>query len=298
MSERQYLVALYSYINFGPQRIKLLVEYFESFEKIWNASSEDLLATGLSQKIVSGFRRHKNDFDFDKYFSELKKRSIKYIAYKDKSYPTNLVGLDYAPLVLYVRGNLRSSDSNAIAIVGTRRMTNYGREVAYSISSDLSKMGITIVSGLALGIDAIAHRACLDVGGRGIVVLASGLDQVTPLTNKWIADEILEKDGAIISEYPLGYPVYKGNFINRNRIISGLSKAVVVIEGLKKSGTLHTASHAANQGKTVFAVPGQITSPTSGAPHFLLKRGAKVAFSAGDIINELGREIKVREIKT
>jgi DNA processing protein len=154
-------------------------------------------------------------------------------------------------------------------------------------------MGIAIISGLALGIDAIAHRAVVDSGGRGIAVLASGLDKITPSSNIFLAKNLLEKGGCIVSEFPLGHEPTKIDFPSRNRIISGMSKIVLVIEGAKKSGTLLTASHAGNQGRTVFAVPGQITSPNSEVPHFLIQNGARIAFSPKDILDELGVEFKV-----
>ncbi len=166
-------------------------------------------------------------------------------------------------------------------------MTHYGRSVTEKLATSLAHMGITIISGLAFGIDVEAHKNALGAGGRCIAVLASGIDVITPRSNDWLGQLILKKGGAIISEYPPGVVPQKYFFPFRNRIISGLAKGVVVVEGLIKSGTIHTARHAANQGKVVFAVPGPITSPSSAAPHFLIKSGARIVTDAQDILDEL-----------
>ncbi|MCX6705406.1 MAG: DNA-processing protein DprA, partial [Candidatus Woesebacteria bacterium] len=181
--------------------------------------------------------------------------------------------------------------------VGTRKVTSYGREVTQKFSSELASFGITIISGLAYGVDTVAHKACLSVHGKTVAVLGNGLDTIYPFENTALALEIIKAGGAIISEYPLGYPALPVNFAIRNRIVSGLSDAVIVIEGAEKSGTLLTASHAAEQGKTVFAVPGQITSPLSAAPLFLLKNGAKIATETKDILDELDMQVKVDKEK-
>ena len=293
-SEREYLVALYAYLSFGPARIKLLRDYFRSAEKVWGLSRAELLKVGLSQKIVSGFVNHRNKFSFSEYFNRLKILKIDYITIDDNNYPNNLIDLTNAPVVLYIKGNINANDDNAVAIVGSRRMTTYGREVTEKFSTELASLGVTIVSGLALGIDAAAHRAALSVNGRCIAVLASGLDTVSPVTNRWIADEIIKRnEGAIISEYPLGFPPMRGNFANRNRIISGLAKAVLVVEGKRKSGTILTANAAAEQGRQVFAVPGEITSPMSEAPYFLIENGAKMAVKTKDILDDLDMQLMV-----
>ena len=200
-------------------------------------------------------------------------------------------------MILYYKGVLDSLKTNSVAIVGTRRMTSYGREVTERFSSGLGNLGVTIISGLARGVDTVAHKACLSVNGKTVAVLGNGLDTVYPPENANLADEIIKKGGAIISEYPLGYPALPVNFAIRNRIVSGLSDAVIVIEGAEKSGTLLTAGHAAEQGKTVFAVPGQITSPLSASPLYLLKNGAKIASSVKDILDELDFQIKVDKEK-
>jgi len=293
MTAREYLAALSSFSYFGPARVKLFLDYFKSAKAAWVASKEDLLEIGMKEERVKEFISYRVKFEKSDYFKKLKKFKVEFTTFEDDNYPENLLSIDDFPPVLYYIGNLRKSDKNAVAIVGSRKMSNYGRDVTEKISAELSAMGIVIVSGLALGIDAIAHKACFEVGGRGIVVLASGLDTISPLSNRWIAVEIVKHGGAVVSEYPLGHVPFKTNFPARNRIVSGLSKAIVVVEGLRKSGTLLTASAAAEQGRSVFAVPGPITSPLSEAPHFLIQNGARLVSNTKDIIDELDLQLKV-----
>lgn len=290
--DKKYLVALYSFSYFGPARTKLLLQYFGSAKEAWNASKNQLLEIGLKEEAVNRFVKHREKFDFENYFKKLEKLNINFATLGEKNYPQNLVEIDDAPLVLYYKGELKKSDNLAVAIVGTRKLTSYGREATQIFARGLATYGITVVSGLAFGVDAIAHKEVVEAGGRGIAVLASGLDIITPSSNTYLAKKLLETGGAIVSEYPLGHVPQKFDFPQRNRIISGLSKAVIVIEGARQSGTLLTAHHAADQGRTVFAVPGQITSPMSEAPHFLIANGAKIAFSVDDVVSDLGWELK------
>jgi len=292
VTEKEYLVALSSYIPFGPARIKLLASYFGSYKKVWEASGKKLIEVGLKPERLTDFISYRAKFSPNAYFNRLKKLSINYLTISDKAYPQNLKDLAGAPYVLYIRGHLLSSDSNAVSIVGSRKATSYGKEVAEGFSGELARFGVTIISGLARGIDTVSHKAALSAGGRTIAVLGCGLDSVYPPENYKLAQEITQH-GALISEYPLGYPALPNNFANRNRIISGLSKAVLVIEGAQKSGTLLTASHASEQGKAVFAVPGQITSPNSFAPLYLIKNGAGLVTSTKDILDELNLQLKV-----
>jgi len=297
MTESQYLTAVYTFNYFGPARVKLLLSYFEKAKKIWTSSKEELLKVGLSEKRVSEFLDFRKNFDIEKYFARLRDLDIGVTTIIDKGFPENLKGLDGAPLVLYYKGTLDCLRTSSVAIVGTRRMTSYGREVSEKFSSELGNLGVTIISGLARGVDTAAHRACLSVGGKTVAVLGNGLDTIYPPENTNLATEIIKSGGAIVSEYPLGYPALPINFAVRNRIVSGLSDAVIVVEGAEKSGTLLTAGHAAEQGRTVFAIPGQITSPLSVAPLFLLKNGAKMATSVKDVLDELDLQIKVDKEK-
>lgn len=294
MSERKYIVALYAFVPFGPARMELLLSYFGSAKKAWQASSSELHQIGLRKAMVEAFSGHRKSFDFQKYFRRLNQLSINFLTKEDNHYPGNLFDLPNAPFVLYYKGRLKPCDSEAIAIVGTRKMTTYGREVARQFAFGLANFGVTIVSGLAMGIDTVAHEAAIEAQGRTIAVLGCGLDMVYPARNLSLVRKIIKKNlGAIVSEYPLGYPALRNNFASRNRIISGLSKAVLVVEGKKKSGTLLTAAAAADQGRQVFAVPGQINSPMSQAPFFLIKNGAKMATSHQDILEELNLQLKV-----
>jgi DNA processing protein len=214
-------------------------------------------------------------------------QEVSLIALNQKDYPNNLRKLAGAPKAIWVKGSIKVLNSLCCAIVGSRKMTPYGQEVARSISFDLAAKGVTIVSGLARGVDTEAHKATLSAGGRTIAVLGCGLDRIYPPENSGLAKEIIEKGGALVSEYPLGYPISASNFAARNRIISGLSGAVIVVEGAAKSGTLLTASAAADQGRTVFAVPGPITAPLSVAPLFLLQNGARIFTTTQEVFDEL-----------
>ncbi|OGM26142.1 DNA protecting protein DprA [Candidatus Woesebacteria bacterium RIFCSPHIGHO2_02_FULL_38_9] len=205
---------------------------------------------------------------------------------KGKGYPDNLKQLSDCPERLFIKGEIKKSDNLAIAIVGTRLMTGYGKRVAWRFSYELAKVGITIVSGLARGIDTVAHEAAIAAGGRTIAVLGNGLNIVYPPENKNLFNRII-KSGAVISEFPPGTKPFGKNFLARNRIIAGLSKAVLVVEGRKKSGTLSTATYAANYGREVFAIPGPIDSPFSEAPLWLIENGARIATKPEDILDSL-----------
>lgn len=296
MKEREALISLAAFVPFGPVRIKLLHEYFGSYKKVWDTKPAKLRELGLSEKLVGEFVQFKKDFEFSVYSKKLEKFGIIALTQGDKNYPERLREIDGAPTVLYVRGELKPVDSVSIAIVGSRKITSYGREIAYKIATDLADAGVTIISGLALGIDGVAHQAAVDASSRTLAVLGNGLDTIYPPTHRELARAIL-KNGALISEYPLGYPALPHNFPQRNRIVSGMSLGVVVIEGTEKSGTLLTASHAASQGREVFAVPGPITSPNSGAPNILLRNGAKLVTSAKDILDELDLRRRAKGIE-
>ena len=214
---------------------------------------------------------------------------------EDKDYPKLLKEISDPPFALYLKGKLLPQDNQALAIVGTRKITPYGRQMTEKFAGWLSRQGLTLVSGLARGVDGTAHRAALENQGRTIAIMGTGLDQIYPPEHKGLAEAII-RQGALISEYPLGTAASPMNFPLRNRIISGLSLGVLVIEGESKSGTKITARYAAEQGREVFAVPGPITSPTSSGPADLIKMGAKLVSSGGDIIEELNLEEKTSMI--
>lgn len=198
---------------------------------------------------------------------------------------------------LFYIGTFPEDRQPTVAIVGTRKPTVYGKEVAYRLSSELASRGIVIVSGLALGIDGIAHQAALDVGGTTLAILAGGLDSIYPTRHVGLGRQIVVKGGALVSEYPAGMPPLPHQFLERNRIVSGLSDVVIIIEAASRSGTLATARHALDQGKTVMAVPGNITSPSSAGCNQLLKNGASVVTETKDVLHELGFEDATKQQK-
>lgn len=199
-----------------------------------------------------------------------------------------------SPTHLYSRGTLPSKRIPSVAIVGTRRPTHYGKQVTYDLAYKLAKQGVLIVSGLALGVDAIAHRAALDAGGTTIAILASGLNDISPRTNTRLAQDILDKGGALISEYPPSTQAKPYQFLARNRLVSGLADAVIVTEAAARSGTFSTVTHALDQGKEVFAVPGNITSVLSVGPNQLIKQGATPVLDSSDLVDTLNLSTKIQ----
>ena len=214
---------------------------------------------------------------------------IQEISISDKNYPKLLKEIKDSPRILYYMGNLPKDDEQCFAVVGTRLCSSYGKQIALEIAGDLAEAGLTIVSGLAPGIDTFAHQATLEKGGRTIAVLGTGLDEksVYPGENIPLSRKILKTNGCLISEYPQGTRGTKFTFPQRNRIISGLSLGVLIIEAKEKSGALITANYAFEQKRKVFAVPGSIYSLNSKGPHYLIKKGAKLTESANDILKEL-----------
>lgn len=202
-------------------------------------------------------------------------------------YPENLKQIEGFPKKIYIAGRILKRDSKAVAVIGSRSMSEYGKKVAWDFSVALAKKGVTIVSGLARGVDSVAHRAALSIGGRTIAVLGSGIDYIYPPENKGLANEI-SLNGAVVTEFPPGTPPIGKNFLSRNRIISGLSVAILVVEGARRSGTLSITNWALDQGRDVFAIPGRVDSHLSDLPNFLIENGAIPATSPEDILDSLG----------
>jgi DNA processing protein len=220
------------------------------------------------------------------------------LTWVNDDYPERLREVDDAPPVLYTLGEFLTSDSWAIAVVGTRRATHYGREVTARLASELAEAGITIISGLARGVDTEAHKVALEGGGRTVAVLGSGVDVLYPPENRGLVRRIVDEGrGAVVSEFPLGTKPDAINFPGRNRIISGLSLGVLVVEAGERSGALITVTFALNQGRDVFAVPGPITSRMSDGPNNLLKQGAKCVTSARDILEELHMDMVTEHVE-
>ena len=304
--EKEAYISFSAFPLIGPARFSLLKKYFGSAKMAWAAKIGDYIKIGFSQKLASDFEKFRQNFDLKNYQERLNKFNIGYHTIEDKTYPERLKNIDDAPfLIYYLPGktsaksvqlpNLDQLSQVSLAVVGTRKMSAYGREVTEKLVTQLVDNGLTIISGLALGIDAIAHKTALSANGTTIGVLGNGLNKIYPPSNTHLAQGIITSGcGFLVSEYPLDYPAMPQNFPTRNRIISGLSLAVLVIEGTDKSGTLLTASLAAKQGRDVFAVPGPVTSPTSRAPHILIKQGAKLVEKVEDILEELDISSKLK----
>ncbi|MEX1014286.1 MAG: DNA-processing protein DprA [Candidatus Paceibacterota bacterium] len=218
--------------------------------------------------------------------------NIKKINFNNIDYPTLLKEIPSPPKNVFYKGKLINNRDYCIGIIGTRRAKKHGLDTARKMAQDLANLGFIIVSGLALGIDGEAHRGALSVKGRTVAVLANGLDKIYPPEHKKLADDILNNKGLIISEYPEGTPSYKNNFLARNRIISGLSKAIIVVESPYKSGAMSTATHAANQGREVFVIPGQANDSLYKGSHSLIRDGARLVTSSEDVLKDLGFDVK------
>ena len=281
-----YWVAFNLVKGIGPVRLEKLLLYFEDIQAAWQAPEYHLRSAGLSQKLSQQLVSVRSQVSLSKLEEQIQESGIRVLTWDDQGYPEGLRTITQSPFVLYIKGTLDKEDIWAVGIVGTRRFTDYGRQVAEEISRVLANHGISVVSGLARGIDGIAHRSVLDAGGRTLAVLGSGLDQIYPPEHKALAEQI-SQHGALISDYPLGTPPDGSNFPPRNRIISGLSKAIIIIEAGVKSGALITANYAAEQGKEVFAVPGKITAPMSKGTNLLIKQGAHPLLEPQDVLDIL-----------
>lgn len=294
--DKIYWVAFNNFEGIGPARFKLLLDWFGSAEKAWKASKEDLLKLGLGEKRVADFCKFRESFDPQKYFSDLSSKNIAVLTLVDKEYPELLRQISDAPPVLFIKSRKSGEVFNnlSFAVVGTRKITTYGRQVTEILVRDLVLAGLTIISGMARGVDSVAHQTALEAGGKTIAVLGSGVEVVYPPENKKLYEEIIEK-GAVISEFPPEFPAFPRNFPARNRIISGLALGTLVTEATEDSGSLITASCAADQGREVFAVPGPITSPQTKGTSELIKKGAKLVSNAQDVLEELNIESRIKK---
>ncbi|MBI2860940.1 MAG: DNA-protecting protein DprA [Chloroflexi bacterium] len=274
--------------------------HFGSLEGAWQATPAELRQAGLDSGVVRSISEWRPRISVDAEAEKLERQGVTALACDDPAYPARLKEIyDYPPLI-YVRGALTPQDEWCLAVVGTRRATIYGRQVAEEIAADLARSKVTVVSGLARGIDTIAHRSALAAGGRSIAVLACGVDVVYPPENASLAGDIAGQ-GALISEYPLGAGPKAENFPRRNRIMSGLSLGTLVIEADETSGAMITARLALEQNREVFAIPGSVLSPASRGANLLIQEGAKLVRSYTDILEELNlmtvaRQIEMREI--
>jgi len=249
-----------------------------------NFMGQDLDVSDIPRKVLNKIKKNKRVNNFDQVCKLMEKYDIKYLTVLDKDYPESLRAIFSPPLILFYRGQLpQDAWNNTLAIVGTRRADNYGRYIADKLSRELSTKGVIIISGLAYGIDTIAHKACLAAGGKTIAVMATGCDQIYPPENRRLAEQIIE-NGAIVSEYVPGVVAERYFFPQRNRIISALSMGTLVVQGKKNSGAMLTAKYAIDQNKELFAVPGQINNPLAEGPNYLIKNGACMVTESDDIL--------------
>src|SRR5512147_1167178 len=286
MDDKKYWIGFNLIKGIGAVRMQGLVAYFGELESAWRASPAELAAAGLGLKVIERIVQARQNIDLEKVWARIESQGIKILTWQDEAYPQRLKEIDQLPPVLYIRGEYLPDDQFAVAIVGTRRVTPYGRQITEELSSFLATNGITVISGLARGVDAIAHQAALRAGGRTIGVLGSGVDKIYPPEHQKLAEQMMER-GAVVSDYAVGTPPDASNFPPRNRIISGLSLAVVVIEAGETSGALITAEFAAEQGREVFAVPGSILAPQSKGTNKLIQRGAQPLLTPADLMQAL-----------
>lgn len=287
MENKKYWIWLSRITGLGSVRKSKLLEIFKQPEAIWNLSYEDIVnIEGFGEKITNEILDKKYRKDLEKYIEYMEKYKIDIITIHDKEYPNKLKNIYDPPVVLFTKGNKDILNNVSIGIVGCRECSQYGINVTQKISYELAKENITIISGMAKGIDSYAHIGCLKAEGNTVAVLGSGLDRIYPKENMKLYNDILSKGGLILSEYIIGTKPDKMNFPARNRIISGLSDGIVVVEAKEKSGTLITVDFALEQGKDIFVVPGNITSQNSIGTNELIKQGAKCITSIQDIIEE------------
>ena len=286
MNEKKYWVGFNLIKGIGAVRMQALINHFDDLESAWKAPLIDLAGAGLSAKLIERIVQARQQVDLEKVWARIESQGIKILTWEDAAYPQRLKEIEQPPPVLYVRGEYLPDDLYAVAIVGTRRVTPYGRQITEELASYLAANGITVVSGLARGVDAIAHQTALKAGGRTIGVLGSGVDKIYPPEHRQLAQQMMGQ-GAIVSDYAPGTPPDASNFPPRNRIISGLSLAVVVVEAGETSGALITAEFAAEQGREIFAVPGSILAPQSKGTNKLIQKGALPLLSINDLMQAL-----------
>jgi len=298
--ELAYWVGFNIVPGIGRVKFSQIENHFGKLENAWKAGPSDLRQAGLDTSTIKAIESCKQQTDLDSEMEKLEKSGVKALTYHDADYPARLKEIyDYPPLI-YIQGDLVPQDEWSIAVVGTRRATVYGRQVAEDIVADLSQNKITVVSGLARGIDTVAHRRSLEAGGRTMAIFACGLDTIYPPENANLARSIINH-GALISEYPLGAKPRPDNFPRRNRIMSGMTLGVLVIEADESSGAMITAHMALEQNREVFAIPGSILSPASRGTNKLIQEGAKLVRNCTDILEELNltavtHQMEIKEI--
>lgn len=279
----------------GPRKATQLLERFGSAENVFHATRSELESLRLKPETIESILKREFYEKADEELEKVRKLGGDVLILDDGSYPYFLREIADPPITLYVKGDWQACfDAPCIAVVGSRRCSTYGENASEMLSRDLAANGICIISGLARGIDTAAHRGAITAGGRTIAVLGTGIDNVYPKENARLVDEILDSGGAIVSQFPLETPPLKDNFPYRNRIISGLSLGVLIVEASERSGSLITARLAMEQNREVLAVPGNITSKNSFGTNYLIKSGAKLVQQWQDVASELPQEISSR----
>ncbi len=286
MEDLKYWVALSCVPLLGTVRFRRLETYFGDLRHAWEAGPSELKAAGIEDGPIRELLSVRDTVSPDAELAKLERASVRPIPWSHPEYPWRLKEIPDPPPVLYIKGTLQPEDEKSVAVVGTRAPTVYGKEAAAVLIADLARSGLTIVSGLARGVDGIAHRAALDNGGRTIAVVANGLDIVYPSEHSGLSRRI-EQNGAVISEYPLGVRPNPRSFPRRNRLISGLSLGTLVIEASDTSGTIWTVQHALEQDREVFCIPGSIFPPSSNFTNRMIKQGAKLVSGYQDVLEEL-----------
>lgn len=286
MDELAYWIGFNKVMGIGPARLRALLDYFGDIQTAWNGDPTELQEAGLDRRSLANLLAARKSLDLGRELQRLEQAGVTVLTWDSEAYPRNLLTIHDAPPVLYVQGDLLPEDDWAVAVVGTRHASVYGKEAARNLAGDLARSGVTVVSGLALGIDAVAHQAALDAGGRTIAVLGSGVDVIYPEQNRRLAQAVAKR-GALVSEYALGTPPERSNFPPRNRIISGLALGVIIVEAGARSGALITADFALDQGREVFAVPGSIFQRSCEGTNRLIRDGARPVLSVNDVLEEL-----------
>jgi DNA processing protein len=281
-----YWVGFNKVLGIGPARLRALLDFFGSVQEAWHADAASLLEIGLDRRSTDNLLAARRSLDLAGELERLQRAGVQVLTWDSDDYPINLRNIHDPPPVIYIKGELLPEDDWAVAVVGTRQASVYGKEAARHLATDLARNGVTVVSGLAAGIDAVAHQAALDAGGRTLAVLGSGVDIIYPEQNRRLAEQLVAQ-GALVSEYALGVKPERSNFPPRNRLISGLSLGTVVVEAGARSGALITADFAAEQGREVFAVPGSIFQRSCEGANRLIQDGAKPVLTVNDVLEEL-----------
>lgn len=283
MKDIRYWIWLSRVEGLNPKVLNELLEKYKDPKAIWNRTKEELIQEGMKEAYADKITNVTYRVGLDRYLEYMKNNNIDIINIYDKNYPNKLKEIYDPPIVLYVKGNKKILNEKSMAIVGCRLCTKYGEIQAKKLAYNLSMNNINVISGLARGIDSFAHKGCLMSTGKTIAVVGCGLDRVYPKENKILFNQIINQGGAIVSEYVIGIKPLARNFPRRNRIISGLSDGVIVVEAREKSGTLITVDFALEQGKDVYAVPGNIDNPNAYGTNDLIKQGAKVITNIEDV---------------